>query len=419
MGRADRAAQGLRGCLLVKGRILLCLGLFCGLLALSGGIAQASGFSGEKAGMTLGASPERLPPWAGAVEAVPLAVQMGQMIMVGFRGLEVGKGHFLWDDIRKHHLGGVILFDYDVPTAKQERNIASRDQVRRLVAGLQAAAAIPLLVAVDQEGGRVRRLKERHGFPPALSHRELGLINDLARTAREAGIIAATLADLGINLNLAPVVDLCAYPDNPVIARLNRCFGASPEMVVRQAREFILAHRERGILTALKHFPGHGSSREDSHEGFVEVTRFWQPAELLPFQALVAQDLADAVMTAHIFNARLDASWPATLSPPTLQGILRRQWGYEGVIIADDLQMGAIINHWSLEQVVEQALAAGVDILLFANNSTYEEDIVRRVVKIMADLVTQGRVSPERIAQSYNRIMKLKGRLTPKSRPGG
>ncbi len=341
----------------------------------------------------------------------PLAVKIGQMLMAGFRGLAVDENHFLVRDISERHLGGVILFDYDVPARQRPRNIQSPMQVRALTASLQKAAAIPLLIAVDQEGGIISRLKEQAGFPPTFSHRFLGGQDNPDETYRRSAALAATLAAAGINFNLAPVVDLCLNPDNPIIARYERCFSANPQTVADQARQFILAHRGQGVLTALKHFPGHGSSETDSHLGLVDITTSWSPLELVPYQILIGEKMADAVMTAHVYHALLDDSLPATLSQNILGGLLRRKLGYEGLIISDDLQMGAIVNHFGLDTAIEKAIAAGVDLLILANNSIYQEDIVHRAAEVIRDLVATGRITEARIDESYGRIMAIKSRI--------
>ena len=340
-----------------------------------------------------------------------LDVKIGQMLMVGFRGLAVDENHPIARDIRERHLGGVVLFDFDVPDRSPVRNITSPGQLRALTASLQSLSDIPLFVAVDGEGGQVWRLQERFGFPPTLSARCLGRMNDLSRTYGYAAAMAKTLAEAGINLNLAPVVDLDVNPDNPVIGKLGRSFSADPETVTENARAFIRAHHDRGILCVLKHFPGHGSSSADSHLGMADVTNTWTPAELIPYRILAGEGFADAVMTAHVFNARLDRDEPATFSRPVVTGLLRDDLGYDGVVISDDLQMRAVSDRCGFETAVEKAVAAGVDILLVANNSVYDEDAVARSVAVMGNLVRQGKVSVSRIDRSFERILRLKSRL--------
>lgn len=354
---------------------------------------------------------EAVTPVTEEITMPELDVKIGQMLMVGFYSLEVNEAHFIVQDIRERHLGGVVLFNYDVPTQQPVRNIASPDQVKALIVSLQSMASRPLLVAIDQEGGMVSRLNETYGFPATVSHQDLGTRNDLATTYKQAAAMAKTQAGLGINLNLAPVVDLCVNPHNPIIAQYERCFSADPGLVSDHAGQFIQAHHDQGILCTLKHFPGHGSSTEDSHLGLVDVTETWSRTELDPYVHLIAAGQADAIMTAHVFNAHLDAQDPATLSQPIITGLLRQELGYDGVVISDDMQMGAIINHYGFETAIEKAIVAGVDILAFANNSVYEPDVVARAVAIIKKLVQEGTISEERLDASYRRIQKLKQRL--------
>ncbi|HNT56751.1 MAG TPA: glycoside hydrolase family 3 N-terminal domain-containing protein [Syntrophales bacterium] len=344
-------------------------------------------------------------------DGLSLDVKIGQMLMVGFRGLAVDENHPIARDIRERHLGGVVLFDYDVPDRSPVRNIASPGQLRALTASLQSLSDIPLFVAVDGEGGQVWRLKERFGFPPTFSARCLGRMNNLSKTYGYAAAMAKTLAETGINLNLAPVVDLDVNPDNPVIGKLGRSFSADPETVTENAREFVRAHHDRGLLCALKHFPGHGSSSADSHLGMADVTYTWTPAEILPYRVLAGEGFADAVMTAHVFNARLDRDEPATFSRPVVTGLLRDELGYDGVVLSDDLQMRAVSDRCGFEAAVEKAVAAGVDILLVANNSVYDEDAAARSAAVIGNLVRQGKVSVSRIDRSFERILRLKNRL--------
>ncbi|MFZ0427731.1 MAG: glycoside hydrolase family 3 protein [Acidobacteriota bacterium] len=344
---------------------------------------------------------------------------IGQMIMVGFRGVEPDAGNPIVEEIAEGRIGGVVLFDVDGPGGGGERNIRSPKQLRRLTDWLQnQAGAIPLLIGIDQEGGKVNRLKAKYGFSGTVSARALGEKDDIGWTAEVAAKVARTLAAEGINLNFAPVVDLNTNPDNPVIGSKDRSFSADPAVVVRQARVWIEAHRQASVLSTLKHFPGHGSSHADSHLGFVDVTSTWDERELAPYAELIAEHLVDAVMTAHIFNSHLDPQYPATLSAPIITGILRNRLGFDGVVISDDLQMKAISAHYGLEKSIQQGIEAGLDILLFANNSAYDPQIAEKASTIIRRLVEEGEISCERIEQSYERIRALKRRLMVQPRPG-
>ncbi len=347
-----------------------------------------------------------------------LKLKVGQMIMVGFRGIDLEQARPVVEQIRNIGIGGVVLFDYDVQSKTPVRNIASPGQLQRLTAGLQKSSRIPLLIAVDQEGGRVARLKPRHGFAAMPSQAELGRLDDSGRTAAAAATAAGELRRCGINLNFAPVLDVNVNPANPVIGKLERSFSKSVDAVIRHGRSAVGAYRRSGVLCAVKHFPGHGSSQQDSHEGFTDVSATWRTFELTPFARLIEYGLCDMVMTAHIFNERLDPAHPATLSVRVVDGILRDSLGFDGVVITDDLQMKAISDNYGLDAAVRLAIEAGNDILLFGNNTgSYDENIAAKAAESVERLVRTGVIPAERIDASFRRIMKLKKGL-PRSRGG-
>jgi beta-N-acetylhexosaminidase len=340
-----------------------------------------------------------------------LREKIGQLLSVGFRGCHASECDPIARDIREHHLGGIILFDQEMADPSiGRRNIESPTQVKSLVSFLQSQARVPLLVSIDQEGGRVNRLKPVYGFPASISHEELGRMDQPATTFLHAEATARTLASLGINLNLAPVVDLDAHPDNPVIKGKGRCFSSDPEAIARHAAEFVRAHRAHGVLTCAKHFPGHGSATGDTHLGLVDVTSTWSERELIPFRRLIDAGLCDVIMSAHVFNAKLDPDRPATLSRAVITGLLRGQLGYQGVITSDDMEMKAISSHYGLENSVPAAIEAGIDVLCFGNNLHYDPDIAAKAIAILERAVVSGRISESRIDASYQRVLALKRR---------
>ena len=304
-----------------------------------------------------------------------------------------------------------MLFDYDVALQSPQRNIQSPGQVKGLVESLKNYSETPLLVLIDQEGGRVARLKERHGFQPTVSAQYLGETGGLDSTAFYASRTAKNLRELGINVNLAPVVDVNINPDNPVIGGIERSFSSDTLKVTEHAREFILQHRNQDVFTVLKHFPGHGSSTEDSHLGLTDVTATWSESELYPYRKLIEEGHAEMIMTAHVYNAKLDSIFPATLSKSVITGILRERLKFDGVIISDDMNMKAITDHYGFEQAIKHAVNAGVDVLTFGNNLIYDPDIAIKAHQIIKNSVLEGEISQERINESYNRVMKLKYRL--------
>ena len=337
--------------------------------------------------------------------------RIGQMLLVGFRGLTVDEASEIAGDIRDRNLGGIVLFDSDQPTHSKVRNVASPTQLTDLVSGLQALAMTPLLVAIDEEGGLVARLDQRHGFPPTESAADLGARGDVAYTQAAGHKIAETLASVGVNLNLAPVVDLNVNPTNPIIGSLGRSFSADPAVVTAQAEAFIKGHRGVSVQTTLKHFPGHGSSTGDTHLGVVDVTATWSDVELEPFANVVHDGLTDAVLTAHVFNATLDPDHPATLSQPTITGILRDRIGWDGLVLSDDMQMGAIREAYGYADALRLAILAGIDVLTIAQQQVFEDGIVGHTIDLIAGMVADGSIPETRIDESYARIMALKARL--------
>lgn len=346
------------------------------------------------------------------MKSVSVQQKIGQMLLLGFRGTTIGPRDPITRDILERNIGGVVLFDQEMSdTSLQYRNIKSAEQVKDLTAALQKLMPTPLLIAIDQEGGRVNRLKAAYGFPESVSHEELGKINNPRETFVHAEKTARTLAGVGINLNLAPVVDLDLGPENPIIKGKKRSFSSDPEVVSVHATEFCRAHHKHKVLTCAKHFPGHGSARGDTHLGMVDVTRYWTEQELIPFEKLIKSGECDTIMTAHVFNAKLDKERPGTLSKAVLTGILRQRLGFDGVIFSDDMEMKAITDHFGLEQAMQFAIEAGIDMLCFGNNMKWDANIGEKAAGIIQRLVDSGTIPESRIDESYQRIQKLKQRL--------
>lgn len=370
-------------------------------------------FTGEKCRQILEEEDIRLVTWrelGARWKKKRLQDKIGQMLLYGFRGMSVEESSPIVQHIKAGSVGNVIFFDYDVPNQESRRNIESPQQVKALVDSLQAYAPTPLLVAIDQEGGRVLRLKPKYGFPDIPSARYLGKLDNLDSTRHYAELNARTMASLGINLNFAPVVDLNIETESGVIGRLERSFSDGPATVTRHARAVTDAHLANGVIPVLKHFPGHGSAKGDSHKGLTDVTDTWSEAELEPYRRIIGQGYMGAVMTAHVFNRHIDEKYPATLSEKAI-GILRDSIGYDGVIFSDDMQMEAIASEYGLEEAIVLCINAGVDVLCFGNNLSYDEEIPEKFHTIVAKAVEDGRIKPERIEEAYQRVMRLKGRL--------
>ncbi len=339
-----------------------------------------------------------------------LDIKIGQMILIGVPKAELDT--LVLEEVRTGKVGALIFFEKNIPS--RPNAFAS---VKKMTWTYQNAAPIPLFICIDQEGGKVNRLKEKYGFTRSITAASIGKYGSMDSVRFYAEATAATLAGLGINVNFAPTVDLAINKENTVIVKPERSYSSNADSVVLMAREVIKEHRKFGIVTALKHFPGHGSSKEDTHFGVADVTNTWSERELEPFKKLIKEGYADGVMTSHIVNKKLDASGlPGTLSKPILDGILRKKLGYNGVVFSDDMQMHAISKNYGLEETVRLAINAGVDIMCFSNNIQGSDvrtvDIVHAMIRKM---VTKGEITPKRIDESYRRIIQLKGKLNTAS----
>jgi beta-N-acetylhexosaminidase len=334
---------------------------------------------------------------------------IGEMIILGFRGTEVDGSSGIVEYINKYNIGGVILFDYDVPSKSFPRNILDPYQTKELIEDLKKFTRSDLLIAVDAEGGYVNRLKAEYGFVPIKSAQEMGEDNP-DDTFLEISPLAMKLDSLGFNLNFAPVVDVNLNKENPVIGNQERSFSDDPVKVYEHAGSFIDAMHKYDIITAIKHFPGHGSSTEDSHLGLVDITDTYnEEAELFPYRKLIEDGKADIVMTAHIMNTDIDPDNPATLSSIFLQDILRGELNYEGIIVSDDMQMGAIVTNFGFEEAIVKAINAGCDLLIFSNNGPrYEDDIAQKSFEAIKEAVRNGKITEEEINNCYTRIKELK-----------
>jgi len=344
-------------------------------------------------------------------QELTLEKRIGQMLMVGFHGTHAPKESQICKDIQHYNLGAVILFDYNPVDKNKPKNIATKKQLANLTKELQACSVDgKLLIAIDQEGGKVQRLKSKYGFYGKFPKASDVTKMDQSKIKETYTKMSHELKSVGINYDLAPVVDLDINIKNHVIHGLGRSFGQDPKVVAAYASTFIDAMHSNGVLTSIKHFPGHGSSVGDTHKGFVDVTNLWQEVELEPYRIL--KDKADTVMVAHVFNKKIDAKYPASLSYETITKMLRWKLGYHGVVITDDLQMGAISQKYGLKNTLKLAINAGDDILLIGNQLDPKKTVsTKKLVDIIIRLVQSGEVTEESINKAYKRIQGLKKKL--------
>lgn len=341
------------------------------------------------------------------------------MMLVGFRGLTAKSAEPTLRQIARGSIGGVILFDIDAETGGS-RNIESRAQITELVTALKHAGEIAPLVTVDAEGGFFHRLKTRHGFAPAPPAMEVGERNDVAFARASAMVIAEMLVDVGIDMNLAPVVDVLD-PANLAESRSRRSFSTDVSGVTANAREFILAHRACGIRTALKHFPGMRGNLQPYSRGRGEVIANWSEYELDPYRTLIAEGVADAILVARVTLPQLDPEYPACLSETIVEGLLRSRLGYDGVVISDRIELQAIWDNYGFARGTVLAVNAGVDLVLMANDSRlvkYSDTRAEDAVKVIEEAVRRGEIAESRINDACRRVLALKaGALATWTRP--
>ncbi len=332
-----------------------------------------------------------------AYSQISLKDKIGQMILVGFGGTTVPDS--LAYDLQNRNLGGVILYRV---------NIQNPAQLKNLTAQLKQLSKTPLFIATDQEGGLVARLTQYDGFSSTYSEYTLGTtFNSIDSTRAQAYKMAQWLSSSGISIDFAPVVDVDVNPSSPAIGALNRSFSKDPMTVFYHSAAFIDEMHKQNIITTLKHFPGHGSAATDSHLGFTDITNTWADSELIPYKQLIASNYSDMIMAGHLFNAHLDSLYPASLSKKVITGLLRDSLGFKGVVITDDMLMGAISTQYTFSNAIVLAVNAGDDILLF-NPGANNEVIVDSVINIISNGVTAGTIAESLIDSAYNRIMNLK-----------
>ncbi|RMH24176.1 MAG: glycoside hydrolase family 3 protein [Planctomycetota bacterium] len=337
----------------------------------------------------------------------------GRIMMVGVRGGTMDDPRTIEDvqACKRAKVGGVILFATDLGEGG-DRNIHHPEQLRRLVADMRHELGADLIVSIDQEGGRVARLRPERGFEPHVSAASFGRMDAYSQRA-QARAQARQLASLGIDLNFAPCVDLLINPEGPAIGAKDRAFSRDPEVAAQCARIWIDEHDRVDVRCCIKHFPGHGSAEDDTHEGLVDLTDTYdEPTELSVFERLIDDyGSSIAVMTAHLMHRGIDTDRPASLSRAHTGGLLRARLGFDGVVITDSLDMGAITQLYSQSDAMALALDAGADILLDGVNmpGRIRPAAALPMHRALVELVTSGRIrgGEERIARSVERIDAL------------
>jgi len=342
---------------------------------------------------------------------------IGSLIMTGFRGATLDDSQCRADVqlLKDLHIKGVILFDTHLPTGGM-RNIVNEDQVRQLTDDLRHELGGDLLVGIDQEGGLVNRLGlfQDAGVSEQLNAKMQGALSpkQLIATIQP---VANALSDAGINMNFAPCIDLAINPDNPIIARKDRALGTDPHRVTDAAMTIVSTYHTHGVACCLKHFPGHGSSTADTHDGIADISDTYTDDEQLVYQTLIDSIKAGstppcAIMTGHLINRMIDPDFPASLSHTHTTKLLREQLGFDGFIITDSIDMGAIGNAWDAGQASVLAIKAGADMVLDGFNAAGDMPGDHPAHVMHGGLcmaVENGTITESRIADSNSRRSDL------------
>ncbi|MFD1336628.1 beta-N-acetylhexosaminidase [Oceanobacillus iheyensis] len=328
------------------------------------------------------------------VDAMSLDEKIGQLIVGGIDGTEINTD--TKDMIENYHVGGVILFADNIESKAQTVNLMND------IKQVNENNSHPLLLGVDEEGGSVTRMPDEiTSLPPSGS---IGKEQDEELAFEVGTLLGQQMRGLGFNLDFAPVLDVNSNPDNPVIG--DRSFGDSPDIVTDMGIQSMKGIQSEGIISVVKHFPGHGDTSEDSHLKLPKVDKSIEElseVELVPFEKAISKG-ADVVMTAHILLPQIDTEYPASMSEKIITGLLREDMGFAGVVISDDLTMGAITENIRIEEAAIQSVKAGSDMVLIAHHP----DVVVSVHKKLKAAVQNGVISEARIDESVERIIQLK-----------
>lgn len=346
--------------------------------------------------------------------------RIAQMFIAGFDEHEFSEDSAVAKMIRDNKVGGLIFFEL-IGT----RNIRNPEQLKALTTSIKEFAKQhnpSLFLTVDLEGGWVDRFPVHAGFKHrVIMPQSLGNLNDLSFTQNYANHLAEFLQEYGFNLNFSPVLDLNINPVSPAIGGLGRSFSADSAVVVGQAEAFVKAYHEHHIATCLKHFPGHGSANADSHDGLTDITNTWTEKELEPYVSIIKNGgYSDCVMIAHVINKNIDSTVmvtknggsspvPATFSKKIIQEKLRGDLGFKGVVMSDDMTMGAIANLYDLRSALKNGINAGVDMFILANHKGRNDTEV--AIQLVREMVDSGEISLGRIHESCSRIQMLKKRF--------
>lgn len=324
------------------------------------------------------------------VESMSQTEKLGQMVMIGIQGTKVDDDSLYM--LNQYHMGGVILFD---------RNMENPEQVKQLTSDLQAQSneKVPLFIGIDEEGGDVVRMAEKLTPPP--SQKEIGATGDIEQAKTWAIKTAKSLKDMGINVNFAPVADVGSND--------KRSYSTDTNTVIDFVRAATKGYQQENIIYSLKHFPGIGKGRVDSHvdSSSIDVAKeVLMTEDIIPFKTIIDENEPNDyfILVSHLKYPALDEEYPASLSSKIMTDLLRNELGYKGIIITDDMEMGAVANHNDFRSIGVKAVKAGADIVLVCHEYEHQQEVYLGLL----DAVNSGEISQERIDESVKRIIKVK-----------
>jgi beta-N-acetylhexosaminidase len=328
------------------------------------------------------------------IKDMSMEEKIGQLVIAGIDGYEIDAG--TEELVEKYHVGGFILL---------KKNVRDTKQMHSLINSLKEnnkANKIPLFLAIDEEGGKISRMPEEFTRIPA--SKKIGDQNNSELSYQIGTILGEELKAFGLNMDFAPVLDINSNPQNPVIG--DRAFGDHTDIVTKLGIETMKGLQDQNIISVVKHFPGHGDTSVDSHVSLPTVNHDLERLEsfeLLPFSEAI-KNKADAVMIAHILLPKIDRDHPSTFSKIMITDILREKMNFDGVVITDDMTMGAVTNNYDIGAAAVQSINAGSDIILVCHD--YEKE--KAVIQALLDAANSGTITQERIEQSVYRVLSLK-----------
>ena len=328
------------------------------------------------------------------IKKMSLEEKVGQLVIVGADGYEINA--HVEELIKEYHVGGFVLFKKNIKDARQLLDLLNA------LKETNAVNKIPLFLSVDEEGGSISRMPDE--FMKMPTSQQIGEINSKSLSYQVGSIIGEELESFGFNMDFAPVLDINSNPDNPVIG--DRAFGANENVVKELGIQTMEGLRSQNIIPVVKHFPGHGDTSVDSHVGLPRVNHDidrLKNFELVPFAAGIKKEV-EAVMVAHILLPKIDPNYPASFSRTIITDILRTDMKYDGVVVTDDMTMGAVLNNYEIGTAAVESIKAGSDIVLVCHG--YENE--KTVPKAIKQAVESGAIPQERIDQSVYRILRLK-----------